>query len=342
LGFVPVDFILLDVLNHFALNLVSPMKNSGIKSEAAILRQKAEELYKKKPARTASQLSEHDTLKLIHELEVHQIELELLNEELMRAKSAEHDALEKYVELYDFAPSGYFTLSREGEILGLNLSGANMLGKERSQLQNSMFGFFVSNHSKPILNFFLENVFNGKIKETCEVILSTDIDIPMHVQLTGIVNEKGDQCMVTMTDITRRIQAEEALAVSEIRYRRLFESAKVGIIILDAETGKIRDVNPFLIDLLSYSKDQLIEKAIWDIGSFKDIVANYNRFLELQQKKYVRYEDLPIETSKGEKINVEFVSNVYSVHHRKVIQCNMRVITERKIIQEELKPVKQN
>jgi signal transduction histidine kinase len=88
---------------------------------------------------------------------------------------------------------------------------------------------------------------------------------------------------------------------------------------------------------LGYSKEQLIEKAIWDIGSFKDIVANYNKFLELQQMKYVRNDDLSIETSRGEKISVEFVSNVYSASHHKVIQCNVRDITERKKIQEELK-----
>jgi PAS domain S-box-containing protein len=313
------------------------MKNSTVKQEAAILRRKAEELHKKRRTKTVLELSEPDALKLIHELEVHQIELELQNEELVLAKSAERAAKEKYVELYDFAPSGYFTLSKEGNIIEINLSGAKMLGKERSRLTNSMFAFFVSNNSKPIFNFFLLKIFNGKIKETCEVILSTDHDVPMHVQLSGIVGENGDQCLVNMIDITRRIHAEEALANSEIHYRRLFESAKDGILILDAATGKIRDVNPYLMDLTGYSKEQLVEKAIWDIGSFKDIVANYNKFLELQQKKYARYEDLPIETSTGEKISVEFISNVFSVSHHKVIQCNIRDMTARKIIEEELK-----
>jgi PAS domain S-box-containing protein len=313
------------------------MKNSGIRSEAAILRQKAEELHKKKPEKTASQLSEHETLKLLHELEVHQIELELQNEELVQAKTAEHEASEKYIELYDFAPSGYFTISSEGKIIELNLSGASMLGKERSLIKNSLFGVFVSNNSKPIFNFFLKKVFNSRIRETCEVTLSTEIDIPMHVQLTGIAAEKGDQCLVNMIDITARIMAEEALAVSETRYRRLFESAKDGILILDAETGKIRDANQSFLDLTDYSKAHLIEKAIWEIGTFKDVVDNYNKFLELQQQKYARYEDLPIETSKGEKIDVEIVSNVYTVNRQKLIQCNVRDISRRKMIQEELK-----
>ena len=124
--------------------------------------------------------------------------------------------------------------------------------------------------------------------------------------------------------------AEEILLASEIRYRRLFESAKDGILILDAETGMINDANPYLIELLGYSKEQFIEKEIWKIGFFKDIIANHDKFLELQQKEYVRYDDLPLETADGRKINVEFVSNVYLSGKKNVIQCNIREITERK------------
>ena len=128
----------------------------------------------------------------------------------------------------------------------------------------------------------------------------------------------------------------ESLTISETRYRRLFESAKDGILILDAETGKIMDVNPFLIGLLGYSQEQFIEKAIWEIGFLKDIVANQDKFAELQQKEFVRYENLPLETADGRKINVEFISNVYLIAHRKVIQCIIRDMTERKQMEEAL------
>ncbi|MDP3148252.1 MAG: PAS domain S-box protein, partial [Ignavibacteria bacterium] len=134
-----------------------------------------------------------------------------------------------------------------------------------------------------------------------------------------------------------RKHAEELLSNSEIRYRRLFESAKDGILILDAETGKIIDVNPYLIEMLGYSKEKFIEKEIWEIGFFKDIVANYDKFVELQQKKYVRYDNLPLEANDGHKINVEFVSNVYLVDDQNVIQCNIRDITERKRAEESLR-----
>ncbi len=146
----------------------------------------------------------------------------------------------------------------------------------------------------------------------------------------NILDEKGENKVATIAqDITKRKRTEEKLSRSEIRYRRLFESAKDGIIILDAETGKIIDVNPFLVELFGYSKKIFLQKKIWEIGFFKDIAANKNKFLELKQKEYVRFDNLVLESSTGQKINVEFVSNSYSANNHKIIQCNIRDITER-------------
>jgi two-component system CheB/CheR fusion protein len=149
------------------------------------------------------------------------------------------------------------------------------------------------------------------------------------------LDDRIDGLVITFTDITSAKQAEETL-VSENRYRRLFESAKDGILIIDAESGKIIDVNPFLIEMLGYSYGQFVEKAIWEIGSLKDIVANKEKFLELQLKKFVRYEDLPLETADGRNINVEFVSTLYLVNDNKLIQCIIRDISDRKIVEEAL------
>ncbi|MDD4737184.1 MAG: PAS domain S-box protein, partial [Kiritimatiellae bacterium] len=124
---------------------------------------------------------------------------------------------------------------------------------------------------------------------------------------------------------------KESLAVSELRYRRLFEAAKDGILILDAETGMVIDVNPFLTELIGYSHEQFIGKTIWELGFLKDVIANRDKFLELQKREYVRYENLPLETATGQRREVEFVSNVYQEGPKSVIQCNIRDITERKL-----------
>jgi diguanylate cyclase (GGDEF)-like protein/PAS domain S-box-containing protein len=119
------------------------------------------------------------------------------------------------------------------------------------------------------------------------------------------------------------------IKTSEPRYRRLFEAAQDGILILDAETGAITDVNPYLIKMLGYSREEFVAKKLWEVGAFKDIEASKEAFEALQRNEYIRYEDLPLRTKSGRLIDVEFVSNVYLVGDEKVIQCNIRDISER-------------
>ena len=129
----------------------------------------------------------------------------------------------------------------------------------------------------------------------------------------------------------------ETLRTSEIRYRRLFESAQDGILILDADTLRITDVNPFMSELLNYSHDEFLEKELWEIGVFKDKDASQQAFRELQLTGYLRYENLPLQTKQGKLREVEFVSNVYDEGGHRVIQCNIRDITDRKRAEEERK-----
>jgi two-component system cell cycle sensor histidine kinase/response regulator CckA len=131
-----------------------------------------------------------------------------------------------------------------------------------------------------------------------------------------------------------RKDAHDALRASEARYRRLFETAQDGILILDAHSGLIIDVNPFLIRLLDYPREDFLGKTLWDIGPFKQIQESQAAFRELQDKEYIRYENLPLETRSGGRVNVEFVSNVYGVNGKRVIQCNIRDITARKLAEE--------
>ena|GEM_PF-2878192 len=153
----------------------------------------------------------------------------------------------------------------------------------------------------------------------------------------SVYSPKKEYFVAIFDVITEHKKSLAILSASENRYRRLFEAARDGILILDAETGMIVDVNPYLIEILGYSHKEFLGKSIWDVGSFKNIIANKDNFLELQQKQYIRYEDLPLETFDGQIVHVEYVSNVYLVDNQKVIQCNIRDISERYLAQEEIR-----
>ena len=136
--------------------------------------------------------------------------------------------------------------------------------------------------------------------------------------------------LLLIEDITERRDAQAAIRVSEIRYRRLFEAARDGILILDPATRKITEANPFMSKLLGYSHDELLGKELWEIGFLKDETASRIAFDELQKTHFIRYENLPLQNKAGERHEVEFVSNLYDEDGRKVIQCNIRDITKRR------------
>ncbi len=175
------------------------------------LRQKAEELAKRKLAESVSQHSDLDLNRLIHELEVHQIELELQNQELLQSREDALEILEKYTELYDFAPSGYFSLGKDGKIIDLNLAGAEMIGKERSHAINCSFALFISTDTRQIFNLFLREVFASNEKKSCEVSLLKSSSRQINVQLSGIASEKEEIGLLTAADVTDLKNTEQEL-----------------------------------------------------------------------------------------------------------------------------------
>jgi PAS domain-containing protein len=171
-------------------------------TDAQILRIKAEELLKEKKKKMDKPVMETDEKRLLHELQVHQKELEMQNEELRQANETAETALKKYTMLYDFAPMGYFTLDSGGGICDLNFTGAEMLGDKRFSLVNSNFKLFVSKDSQPVFNTFFRKVFAGDAKESCEVMLGYDNNPLCLVYMEGIVTGDDRKCLLSVVDIS--------------------------------------------------------------------------------------------------------------------------------------------
>ncbi len=405
---------------------------------------------------------ETDPQRLLHELQVHQIELELQNEELRKTRDEMEAARDKYSDLYDFAPVGYLTLDCEGTIAEANLTGASLLGVARAALVKRRFGAFVSPADRAAFAAFLQRVFKSKAREECDVRLLLNGTDAVNVRMRAIVSSTGQECRLAVSDITAHKQAEEKVReseerfrvmanampqlawiarpdghifwynqrwydytgttprqmegwgwqsvhdagqlpevlkrwkaslatgdpfdmtfplrganggfrpfltrviplknaanrvvqwfgtntdvaeqklaeekvrISEVRYRRLFEAAHDGVLLLDPVTRTITDANPFMTRLLGYPHGQLVGKELFEIGLLKNEAANQEMFRKLKLTHEVRYEDLPLESKGGRHQEVEVVANLYQEDGHAVIQCNIRDITARKQAEQEL------
>lgn len=234
------------------------MKATGKKEKQAIpdlLRQRAETMLESRNKKRSDDNSEADLKKLVHELGVHQIELELQNNEILNASEAEKRLYEKYIELYDYAPSGNFLLSSDGKINELNLTGANILGEVRSQLIRSQFGFFVSKESLPVFIKFLNRIFDNGARECCKVSILTKHNEPKKVQLTGIKLKSGTHCTVNLVDITELERAEELLLENSNRIELAMKSADLAWWEMDIVTGNIK-FNKRKSDMLGFPMEQ--------------------------------------------------------------------------------------
>jgi len=167
-----------------------------------MLRRNAEELLKKKQDKMDKLIIENDSIKLLHELQVHQIELEMQNEELIEANETAETALKKYTMLYDFAPMGYFTLDSNANICELNFTGAEILGDKRFSLVNSNFKLFIAEDSRKIFDKFFTKIFSKNSKESCEVLLGYDGTPLCNTYMEGVVTGDDRKCLLTVVDIT--------------------------------------------------------------------------------------------------------------------------------------------
>lgn len=171
-------------------------------TDAGKLRSKAEEQIKLKDKKINDDVAAGDAKKLLHELQVHQIELEMQNEELRQAYETAETALKKYTMLYDLAPMGYFTLDSNGAINELNFTGADILGDKRFRLVNSNFKLFVSDESRTVFNEFFKKVYSGYGKESCTLKLGYDNNPLCMVYMEGIVTGDDQKCLLSVIDIS--------------------------------------------------------------------------------------------------------------------------------------------
>jgi PAS domain-containing protein len=188
------------------------------------LRQNAEAKLSKKKEKTQP-LKKIDTLRMVHELQVHQIELEMQNDELVQKRMESEALLRQYTDLYDFVPLGYLTLTRDGMILMSNLTGANLLGVDRKNLIKRRFGVFVSAESRSIFNEFLERVFISGKGDDCEIMLLKDKTDPLWVRLDALCSENHLDCRIVMKDVTERKQVEEKMLESQKQYQQFIATA---------------------------------------------------------------------------------------------------------------------
>jgi PAS domain S-box-containing protein len=233
---------------------------------------------------------------------------------------------------------GAVTLTTSGTILFCNQRFADIVkGSLEKVMGSSIYQYFSSTDLQLFEGLFEQGLKGNGNKMELALQTGGETFTPVLLSISALqhTDMPGAVCAIMM-DITERKKMEEALKTSETNYRRLFEAAQDGILVLDAETGQISDVNPFLLEMLGYSHEELLGKKLWEIGTFRDIEASKSTSSELKSKGYVRYNDLPLETKDGRPIAVEFVSNVYIVDHHKVIQCNIRDTTERKLNAEAL------
>lgn len=438
---------------------------AGDRARMAELHRRAEvELRKGRGPRRAGKAAanrEANAPALLHELQVHHVELQLQNEQLQTARNDLERLLEEYTDLYDFAPVGYFSLTEPGRILKANLAGSVLLGIQRTRLLGQPLGRMLATEQRPAFDAFLERVFSGPLKQAGDFELSSPgrqarfvhleaqrlgdrgecraaasditsrkraeqhlqraLDFseavtaqmgeglytldtqglvtsmnpaaekllgwsfaelhgrPMHavahhhrrdgtplptgecaglrVLRRGVPLTRQEDCfirkdgsfvdvvysaapiraaggitgvVVVFRDVSERKRAEDQLRLSEVRYRRLFEAAHDGVLLLDPATRKITDANPFMTKLLGYPRERLVGKELFEIGLLEDEAANRQVFKQLQRKREVRYEDLPLRSREGGQREVEVVANLYQENGHEVIQCNIRDITQRK------------
>ena len=287
------------------------------------------------------QMSPDDVLNLAHELQVHQVELEMQNEELRQAQETITETGNRYADLYDFAPVGYVTLDPQGLILEVNLTGAGLLGASRELLLRTPFILFVAPGDRPAFHAYLRRLPAGGAPQSCELELSPQQGLSAAVSLESLAMvEAGDkviQYRMAITDVTRRRNAEDALRRSEEKFRLLYEQAPLGYQSLD-EDGIIREVNQAWLDILGYSRHEVIGRWFGDFlppGYFEQFPE---RFACSEDFREVYNLDFEMVRKDGARITVSFSGRIAVDDQGRFVRtyCMFQDMTARKQAEEEI------
>jgi PAS domain S-box-containing protein len=245
----------------------SPEKSESATAETARLRLRAQDRLKRLMQMRKAPNPETEAARLIHELRVHQIELELQQEELRLARSEMEKLLARYTDLYDSAPVSYLTLDREGTILLLNSSAARLLGVDRTLLDKRHLRQFVIEGDRQALNDFMERVFSSRTRASCEIALRQAGARPVFVQIEGTRSEDERECRAVLVDLSERKLAEDSLRASERRFQGLFENSRDAIMTMDSRTWRFTSGNPATLRMFGVkSEAEFVSHSPWDLS----------------------------------------------------------------------------
>ncbi|MGB8953251.1 MAG: PAS domain S-box protein [Candidatus Aminicenantales bacterium] len=245
---------------------------------------------------------------------------------------------ERYRDLVEKARIAILISDNEGRFIYFNKTFAAMFGYSSDEMKGKSLASIVHpDDIESVMNVHHALQQSGHVSERSEFKGIRKDGSIVYCEMDAMALKERKKIIGTHSyiwDITERKKLEKSIYFSESMYRRLFESAKDGLLILDADTGQIIDVNPFLVNLLGFSYEELLGRKLWEISSFKDVEARPAEFRQLKNQEHIQYKDFPLETKDGQKVEVEFVSQAYFVNHKKVIQCNIRDVREHKREQE--------
>ena len=258
--------------------------------------------------------------------------------ERKQAEDILHASEERYRALFNSAPMAVYVCDRNAVIQQYNARAAELWGREPEcgveKFCGSLRMWRPDGTPLPHDQCPVARVLQTGVAANNEDVVIERPDgsrIPVLVNIAALTDERGKVLgsVTSFVDISERKRAEEALKLSELRFRRLFETAKDGILIVDADTVKITHVNPFLLELVDYPAEHFLGKELWEIGFLRDKQASLAAMQQLNTLGSIRYESLPLEDRHGNLHPIEMVANVYEEDHRRVIQCNIRDISER-------------